>query len=420
MFEERSHGSCLDRSVQENIEPLNVITDLGSPQVNIEGSDPGNVAALTDTRMIRVNKESSQQLPNGHSLNLWKNIDSKVKFGLSRGSSQYQQNLDRSPQSFDSSRNNCLDTGIYVANMEENTTVKDTSNDSFCSNMSHKTSTGGIMDYGWLDANNPRAVEQKSSVHGTKNLSHMQAIVQHDSQGMKDPDQGYFLQSNYTVHAAAESSETEKGCFPGIQVDEVPSRSSSSGSATDRSFGNFVPNKTTSISQNMLEHLQKVDQPREPGTEAHLSSSEHNQSSEMPDAETSDGSVGQFQHYRHSAAQSFGLQVGPPSQRFTIPDRPVLSQSSPQGLNSIKSVRMSPKVGRKGHALLGATASVQSSTHGASRGDIRNNIPSVSGHTNHKASPHNISGNVSAGFTSDYPYLESHLQSLLATDVGCG
>lgn len=41
----------------------------------------------------------------------------------------------------------------------------------------------------------------------------------------------------------------------------------------------------------MLELLQKVDQPREPGTATHLSSSERNQSSEMPDAETSDGTV---------------------------------------------------------------------------------------------------------------------------------
>ncbi|GMJ05799.1 hypothetical protein like AT5G07940 [Hibiscus trionum] len=438
--EERGHGSDLDRPVQVNIGPWNVNTGLGSPKVNMEGSDPGNVAVLTDTRTIRVNKESSQQHPNGHNLNHWKNIDSNVNFGLGRGSSKYKQNLDKSPQSFDSSGNNCLDTGMSEAYMEENTNVKETSNDSFRSNLSHHTSTGGIIDNGWLDANDPRAVEQKSSFHvnshnfqyhpirdldveiepsyGIKNLSHMQAIAQHVSQGMKGFDKGYFARSNYTGHAAGESTESEKGCFPGIQLDEVPSKSSNSGSAPDRSFGNFVLNKTTSISQNMLELLQKVDQPREPGTASHLSSSERNQSSEMPDAENSDGSVGQFQQYRHSTAQSFGLQLGPPSQRFTIPDRPAPSQSSPQGVNSINSVHMSSEVGRKGHALLGPTASVQSSTHGASQGDTGNNIPSFSGHTNQKASQHNISGNVSAGFTSDYPYLESHLQRQLATDAG--
>ncbi|KAK8993975.1 hypothetical protein V6N11_008186 [Hibiscus sabdariffa] len=434
-FEERSHGSDLDCPGQVNIGPWNVNTGLGGPKVNMEGSDLGNVSALTDTRMIRVNTESSQ---NGHNLNLWKSIDSNVNFGLGRGSSKYQQNLDKSPQSFDSSGNNCLDTGMSEANME-NTNVKDTSNDSFHSNLSHHTSTGGIIDNGWVDANDPQAVEQKSSVHvnshkfqyhpirdldvevepsyGTKNLSHMQAIAQHVSQGMKGSGQGYFARSNYTGHAAGEPTGTEKGCFPGIQVDEVPSKSSNSGSAPDRTSGNFVLSKTTSISQNMLELLQKVDQPREPGTATHLSSSERNQSSEMPDAETSDGSVGQFQQYRHSAAQSVGLQLGPPSQRFTIPDRPSLSQSSPQGISSIISVHMSSEVGRKGHALLGPTTSVQSLTHGASQGDIGNDIPSISGHTNLKALQHNISGNVSVGFTSDYPYLESHLQRQLATDV---
>ncbi|GMJ00037.1 hypothetical protein HRI_003672900 [Hibiscus trionum] len=253
-FEERGHGSDLDRPVHEaNIGPWNVNTGSGSSRVNMEGSDPGNVDAITDTRTTRVNKESSQQLPKGHNINLWKNIDSKVNFGLSRGSSKYQQNLDKSPQSFDSSGNNCLDTGMSEANMEENPNVK--------------------------------------------------------------------------------------------------------------------------------------------------------------------GSVGQFQHNRPSTSQSFGLQLGPPSQRFTIPDCPILSQSSPR-VNSTNSVHTSPEVGRKGHALLGPTASVQSSTHGASQGDIRNNIPSVSGHTNNKVSQDNISGNVSAGFTSDYPYLESHLQCQLATDVG--
>ncbi|KAK8537615.1 hypothetical protein V6N12_043768 [Hibiscus sabdariffa] len=416
-FEERGHGSDLDRPVHEaNVGPWNVNTGLGSPQMNMEGSDPANVAALTDTRTTRVYKESSQQPPMGHNLNIWKNIDSKVNFGISGGSSKYQQNLDKSSQSLDSSGNNCLDTGMSEANME-NPNVMDTSNDSFRSNLSHHTSSGGIIDNGWLDANDPQAVEQKSSVHGTKNLSHMQAKAQHVSQGMEGPDQGYFVQSNYTGHAAGESTETEKGCFPGIQVDEAPSKSSNSGSAPDRPFGNFVPSKTTSISQNMLELLQKVDQPREPGTATHLTSSERNQSSEMPDAETSDGSVGQFQHNRPSSSQSFGLQLGPPSQRFTIPDCPILSQRSPHGLNSINSVHTSSEVGRKGHVLLGP-ASVQSSTHGASLGDIRNNIPSVSGHTYNIISQHNISGNVSAGFTSDYPYLESHFQHQLATDLG--
>ncbi|XWS47941.1 hypothetical protein CRYUN_Cryun13aG0029300 [Craigia yunnanensis] len=446
VYEEKGHGSGLDRPVPDaNIESGNMNSGLGSPQVNREGSDLDNVAAITDSRTTRVTKESSQHLPNNHNLTLWKSIDSKVKSGLSRVPAKYQQNQDTSPQTFDSSGNNCLDKGVSEANMLENPNVKETSNGSFRSNLSYHTSTGGIRDNVWQDAKDPWGGKQKSSVnvsrkpsgtrkfqyhplgdldvevepsYGTKSVIHKQAIPQHVSQGLKGHDQGYFGQPKYTSHAAGESTETEKDCFPGIQVDEVPSKSSNPGSAPDKSFGGFVPNKTAPISQNMLELFQKVDQPREHGTATHLSSSEHNQSSEMPDAETSDGSVGQFQLNRPSASQGFGLQLGPPSQRFNIPDHAISSQSSPQGFNSLNSVHFSSEVGRKGHTWLGPTASVQSSTHGASHGDIRNNISSVSGQTSNKGSQYNIQGNVSAGFTSDYPYLKSHLQSQHVTAVG--
>ncbi|XWS37285.1 hypothetical protein CRYUN_Cryun19dG0030100 [Craigia yunnanensis] len=444
---ERGHGSGLDHPVPDaNIESGNVNSGLGSLQVNREGSDLANVAKRTDSRTTRVTKESCQQASNSHNLNLWKSIDSKANSGLSRIPAKYQQNQDKCPQTFDSSGNNCLDKGASEANMLENPNVKETSNDSFHPNLSHHTSTGAVRDNVWLDVNDPRGGKQKSSVHisrkpsgtrkfqyhpmgdldvevepsyGTKSVTHSQAISQHVSQGLKGHDQRYFGQSKFTGDAAGESTEIEKGHFPGIQVDEVPSKSSNHGSAPDRSFVGFVPNKTAPMSQNMLELLPKVNQPREHSTPAtHLSSSERNQSSEMPDAETSDGSVGQFKHNRPSASQSCGLQLGPPSQRFTIPDRTISSQSSPQGVNSLNSVHVSSEVGRKGHTWLGPATSVQSSTHGVSHGDIKNNVSSFSGQTSNKASQYNIQGNFSAGFTSDYPYLKSHLQSQHATSVG--
>ncbi|KAK8325253.1 hypothetical protein V6Z12_A11G039500 [Gossypium hirsutum] len=391
---ERGHGSALDHP-----ESRNVNSSLGSPEVNREGFDQDNVAAITDSRTTRVTKESSQQLPNSHNLTLWRSIDSKVNSGLSRVPANFKENLDKSPQAFDSSGNNYLDKGLSEANME-NLNVKENSNDSFRRNLSHHTSTGGNRENVWLDANDPQGAKQKSSVQGRPNVS----------QGSKVHDQGYFGQSKYTCHAAGESTDTEKGCFQGIQVDEVPSRSSNPGSC-ERSFGGFMPNKTASNSKNMLELLQKVDQPREHGTATHLSSSECNQSSEMPDAENSDGSVGQFEYNKPSASQGFGLKLGPPSQRFTIPDRVISSQSSLQGVNSLNSVHVSSEVGRKDRTWLGSTASGQSSTHGASQEDIMNNVSSVSGLTGNKGSQYNIQGNVSAGFTSDYSYLKSHLQS---------
>ncbi|KAL4363721.1 hypothetical protein GQ457_04G036350 [Hibiscus cannabinus] len=423
------HGSALDNPVPySNIESPNVNSGLGSPEVNREGFDQDNVASMTDSRTRRVTKESSQQLPNRHNLTLWRSVDSKVNSVLSGVSAEYQQNLDKSPQTLDSSGNNYLDKGVSEANME-NLNVKENSNDSSRSNLSQHTSTSGIRDNVWLDANDPLGGgKQKSSIqvshkprgtgkfqyhpmgdldeeiepsYGTKSVTHMRTIP-NVSEGSKVHDQGYFEQSKYTCHAAGESTGTEKG----IRVDNVPFKSSTPGSAPERSFGGFVPNKTAPISENMLELLRKADQTREHGTATHLNSSECNQSSEMPDAETSDGSVGQFEYNRPSASQGFGLKLGPPSRRFAIPDRVM------QGVNSLNSVHYSSEVGRNDHTWLGSTASIQSSSHGASHEDIRDNVSSVSGPTSNTGSQYNIQENVSDGFIPDYAFLKSHLQSL--------
>ncbi|XP_052875134.1 uncharacterized protein LOC108456572 isoform X2 [Gossypium arboreum] len=443
MSEEKGHGSFLGYPIPDaNSEWGKLNSGLGSPQVNREGSELDNVAAITDSRTARVTEDSSQQLPNNH--NLRRSTDSKVNSGPSKVQARYLQNQDKNPRTFDSSRNDCLDKGASEANILENSNVKETSNDSFHPNSSHPFSTGGMRDNVWLDVNDRHGGKQKSSVcishkpsgirkfqyhpmgdldvevepsYGTKSVAHSQAMSQNISQGLKGHDRGYFGQSKLTGHATRESIETEKGCFPGIRVDEVPSRSSNQGSASDRSFVGSVLNKTAPMSQNMLELLPKTDQPREHGTATHLSPSERNLSSEMPDTETSDGSVGQFQHNRPPASQGFGLQLGLPSQRFTNPDRAMSSQNSPQRVSSLNSVLGSCEVGRKGHAWLDPRTSVQSSTHGESYGDIKNNVLSGSGQISNKAAPYNIQTNFSSGFTSDY-HLKSHLQSQNITSVG--
>ncbi|XP_039050751.1 uncharacterized protein LOC120191966 [Hibiscus syriacus] len=405
IYEVKGHGSAIDHSVSDaNIELGNLNSGLRSPQANREGSDLDNVAAVTDSRTKRVT-ESSQKFPNNHNLNLRKSTDSKLNSFQSNVQAKYQQNQDKNPKAFDSSGNDCLDKGAYdhEANMLDNHNVKETCNGGFHPNSSHHSSTGGMRDNVWMDVNDSHGGKQKSSVrishkpsgirkfqyhpmgdldmeaepsYGTKSVAHSQATSQHVSQGLKGHGQGYFGQSKFTGYSAREPLETEKGCFPSFQANEMPSKSSNQGSS-DRYFVGSVPNKTP-MSQNMLVLLPKFDQPREHGTATHLSSSERNLSSEMPDAETSDGSVGQFRHNRPSTSQGFGLQLGLPSQRFTIPDRAISSLSSPQAVNSLNSVHLTSELGRKGHAWLDPKASVQSSTHGASSGDFRNNVSSVS------------------------------------------
>ncbi|TYJ42391.1 hypothetical protein E1A91_A03G086500v1 [Gossypium mustelinum] len=441
MYKERGHSSGFDL---RNIKSGNVNSGLGSLQVNGVASDLDNFAEITDKRTTRVTKESSQQLPNSRNLHLWKSVDSQVNRGLSRVPVEYQQIQERSPENLDSSGNNCLDKGASGVNVSGDLNVKETSNDSFCSNLPQYTSTGGTRDNVWLDVNDLQGGKQKSSAHishkssvtrkfqyhpmgdldveiepsyGTKSVAHSRATSQHVSQGLKGHDKGYSGQSQLTGHAGGEATEVEKGCFPGVKVDKIPSKSSNPGSAPDRSFGGFVPKKTYPTSQNILELFQKADPPKERGTATRLSSSEHNQSSEMPDAETSDGSVGQFQHNKPIASQGFGLQLGLPSQKFTIPDRAISLQSFPQGVNSPNLVHGSSEEGRKGHTWLDTIASVQSLTHGASHGD-RSNVSSVSGQTSNKASQNTMEANVSAGFTSYNPHSKSHLQSQHVSSVG--
>ncbi|XP_039037767.1 uncharacterized protein LOC120175137 isoform X2 [Hibiscus syriacus] len=407
IYEEKGHGSSIDHSISDaNIEQGNLNSGLRSLQVNREGSDLDNVAAVTDSRTKQVN-ESCQQLPKYHNLDLRKNTNSKLNSVQSNVQAKYQQNQDKNPKAFDSSGNDCLDKGGYndEANMLDNHNVKETSNDSFHPNSFHHSSTGGMRDNVWMDVNDSRGGKQTSSVrishkpsgirkfqyhpmgdldleaepsYGTKSVAYSQETSQHVVQGLKGHDQGYPGQSKFTGYSAGEPIETEKGCFPSIHANKVPSKRLNQGSASDRYFVGSVPNNTTPKSQNMLELLPKFDQPREHDTAIHVSSSERNLSSEMPDTESSDGSVGQFQHNRPSSSQGFGLQLGLPSQRFTIPDRAISSQSSPQVVNSLNSVHVTSEVGRKGHAWLDPKTFVQSSTHGASAGDFRNNISSGS------------------------------------------
>ncbi|KAE8668015.1 Detected protein of unknown function [Hibiscus syriacus] len=371
IYEEKGHGSAIDHSISDaNIERGNLNSSLRSLHVNRECSDLDNVAAVADSRTKKHNQ-------------------------------------DKNPKAFDSSGNDCLEKGAYddEANMLDNHNVKETSNDSFHPNSFHHSSIGGMRDNVWMDVNDSRGGKQKSPVrishkpsgirkfqyhpmgdldmeaepsYGTKSVAHSQETSQHVSQGLKGHNQGYFGQSKFTSYSAREPIESEKGCFPSIHANEVPSKRLNQGSASDRYFVGSVPNNTTPVSQSMLELLPKFDQPREHGTATLVSSSEHNLSSEMPDTETSDGSVGQFQHNRPSTSQGFGLQLGLPSQRFIIPDRAISSQSSPQVVNSLNSVHVTSEVERKGHAWLDPKTSVQSSTYGTSSGDFRNNISSGS------------------------------------------
>lgn len=163
----------------------------------------------------------------------------------------------------------------------------------------------------------------------------------------------------------------------------------------------------------MLELLHKVDQSKEHSHATNFSSSDRNQS-QIPEAETSDGSVDHLQQNQSSASQGFGLQLGPPSQRLSIVDKAISSQSSSQA--SLSSTRVTSGMGKKGHSWLASTASVQSlhPSHETALCDSRNYISSSSGQISKNASQYNVQGNFSAGF--QYP--RSHHQNQQISGTG--
>ncbi|XP_031258074.1 uncharacterized protein LOC116116103 [Pistacia vera] len=452
MHEKMGHGSGLRKTNSGSNVTENAIFASGRPQVNREDSNMNNAATISDSNTVRANQKSGQQISNSHNINFWKNVGSSVNIRGSEvpGKSQHH---DKSPQNIESSGNKGSDNG-GMEHEEENPTVKEKSSDSFRSNMSQHTSTAGLRENVWLDASDTRNLpggNQKSSGHvsrkpsatrkfqyhpmgdvdidsessyGIKNVAHLHSTPQQVSRGLIE--QPHFGQSKYINQIAKNSMESEKGHLPGFQgdakyLDEVPSKSMHPGyvpvtsSPFDKSVGNYAPNKNASSSQNMLELLHKVDQPKEHCPAMHFSSSDRNQS-EMPEAETSDGSVGHLQQNQTSSSQGFGLQLAPPSQPLSIPDHALSSQISAHAVSSGSTTCVASEMGRKGHTWLSSSTSVESRhpSYSTSQGDTRSNISSGSGQIGNKASQYNIQGNYSAGF----PHVRSHLQNQQMSGVG--
>ncbi|KAJ9677564.1 hypothetical protein PVL29_022511 [Vitis rotundifolia] len=448
------HGSGTwkaDSLPDSTVELDHVKRGTGSSQVNREDSNRNNVAAVPNFSSGKTNQETSQQLPNSQH-DYWKNVASPVNSKGNEGLGKHQHHLNKSPQVLESSVNSSTKGAVEMHEME-NCDKKENSSDGYRSNLSHRASSGGLRENVWLDASDSRSlpgakpklsgqVGRKTSgsrrfqyhpmgnlevdiepSYEAKHVSHAQAMSQQVSRGFKSHEQGFSGPSKFSGHVPKDSNEMEKGPSPEFQgdtrgVDEVPSRGIFPGSMpnmaapSDRSVGSYIQNKTAQSSQNMLELLHKVDQSRDRGTAAQFSSSERNPLSEMPEPETSDGSVGHLQRNQSSASQGFGLQLAPPSQRLPVPNRSLVSQSSSQTVNLLNS-HTSPEIGDKSRAWLASTASVQSlpPAREASQGELRNNRSVTQGQTGKEAPQPNIGGSFSTAFTPGFPYSRSPLQN---------
>ncbi|KAK9926098.1 hypothetical protein M0R45_023350 [Rubus argutus] len=448
MHEEMSRAARMwktDSAPNSNVEVAH--PKYASPQINREGSSINNVAK-SNFSTGRANQESQQQLTNSH--DFWTPVDSSANSKGGQALGKNQHHLDKNHLILESSGNNCLDKGAVEMHDVKNNNTKDNTSDPFYHDAHHHASTGGmkeniVSDPGdsctlpgskqnsFGNAGRKPSGTRKFQYHpmgdvgvkvepssGRKHVTHSQAMSQQVSRGFKSHDQGSFGQSKFIGHTDRSSMEIEKAGIKGsdetLSKSMLPGFAPSTSTPFDRSTGNNnnTPNKAAPpSSQHMLELLHKVDQPREHGNATHFSPSDHNTSSEMPEVETSDGSVGHIQRNQLSASKGFGLQLAPPSQRIQLTDYPLSSQSSSQA--DLGSGCVHSEMGEKGHTWLASTASVQSlpSSHEASQGEFRNSVSGSSGQTGNKAlaPQYHIQGGLSAPSEYGFPHSRSQREN---------
>lgn len=427
-----------------------VKSSLGSPQMIREGFAVNNVAVIPNSSIgAQVGEDTGQLLPNNHPLNYWKHVDSSVKSKGTEGSGKLQHHLNKGPQVSESSLNS-FDKEELKMHEIQSSNRKENNSDSYRSNLSHLVTAGGLRENLSTDAGDSRSLpggRQKSSnqvgrktsgprkfqfhpmgdldedvepSYETRNSSRSEAMSQQHSSGLKGQEQGFFGLSKLFGQVPKNSADTGKGHILDQQgeakgYNEARSRGVFPGympnmfAAIDRSAGLSTPNNSQP-SQNMLELLHKVDQSREHGTMKHFNPSEHNQSSEIPDAENSDGSVGHLQRSQSSNSQGFGLQLAPPLQRYSVPNH-----ASPSTVQTVHSNSLSkPDIRDKGHPELAPPPySVQSlpPSQETSHGELKNDRIGNSGQTGSETSVNRMSGNFSSALSSGFPYLRSQLQS---------
>ncbi|KAJ6359053.1 hypothetical protein OIU76_000711 [Salix suchowensis] len=360
MFEVRGHGADIWKttSVSNSTAELeHANSSMRNPLVNREDTIQNNITALPDSSTEKANMESRKQLSKSNNIDIWKQAGFSVNHKGTEVVGKGQPHMVKNDHTFESSGNSSLANRAVETQEVHHSNTKDNTTNNFL-NMTHHDSAFGPRENAWLGANDscslPRGKQKSSSPigrkpsglrkfqyhpmgdldadmepsYGTNFVAKSQSIPQQVCQELKVLDQGYGGYPNFPTHAARDSVEIEKGHLSGFQgeaegLDEISDSAPGLSTPFDRSVR--APSKTMT-SQNMLELLHKVDQLSERGNEVHFNSANHNLSSKMPEAETSDASF-HVQRDQSSASQAFGLQLAPPSQRGLIPEHALPSQS---------------------------------------------------------------------------------------------
>ncbi|XP_009630442.1 uncharacterized protein [Nicotiana tomentosiformis] len=411
-------------------------SSIANHQVNSEVFNLHNSGSAPKSSTMRGGEETSQLQNNYHS-DYWKNNDSFVKSTVSKALGALQRHVTKDNQVLHSSRG-ISDIEVKMHGLQNSD--KKNSNDSYRSNLFPPSAA--MRENFLSDASDSRCLptKQKSSdqvgqknswvrkfqyhpmgnmdedldpAYDRKQPSHSQSMLQHNANHGQLEVFGQVPKSQTEV----EEGQPSNGLRDGKGFSEVHSRSSfqSGGSSMLGRFNRsdlYSPNTAAQTSPNMLQLLPKVDQSSVRGSMTQCSNSEQQVSSEMPEAENSDGSVGHLQQSQSSASQGFSLQLGPPSQRVSVQNHSLSSQST-QAASSSHS-RAAEEIGEKSRGRMCPPHQGQSlppAEH--SLEELKNNRSGVPGSTYNETSSYTMPGNFSAAFdsSSGFPYLRSPHQN---------
>ncbi|KAJ4841423.1 hypothetical protein Tsubulata_009062 [Turnera subulata] len=239
-------------------------------------------------------------------------------------------------------------------------------------------------------ASNRLQSQSNMKSHGSMNFNNVLEVQQ--AAGKKSHERSEMPQTG--THRLSQQFQVDGNRFldSSIQRKEVPEGSNVDGK---------IPYFSDAEANVMLEA--EGNSPRFGSTNDH--------SSEMLEAETSDGSV-HLQQNQSSASRGIGLQLTSPSQQLAA-DHSFLNQKPTQTTNVLSSSHLTSTTGEKGHAWFAPTSSLQSSpfSHEMSQGHSRNNSSSV-GQTGKS-----VQGNLSAAFPSSFPY-SRNLSNQHVADTG--
>ncbi|KAJ6799435.1 uncharacterized protein M6B38_207280 [Iris pallida] len=348
-----------------------VKSDTGSPVMRNEGSYLGNLAVTIDSNNLKLSLETDQQLLSRQQSGYGKHVaDTFLKNKIEK----YQNQRSSSPQARDSPMDNVDRTSReMLLHKQENSHPEELPNEGFNAGYlvsrqnAERGGTAGKKSF--LARNGPYPLVNSSLMSGQdgrenlglrrfpfypmgnsemstmepmnyqNNTSYSQGSSQPGVLGLKNQEQGYAGRTQFDGHAANNALDMGKEHMTDLKgnaraAEEVQYRSSfpnqSSMPSPDGATSQLAQDKRSGgTSENMLELLHKVDQSRAGNAVAHFGFSANNTTSKMPDADVSDESSSHLQRNQF-ALQGISLKLAPPSQRQTLSDCALPSQTSLQ------------------------------------------------------------------------------------------